>query len=199
VARTKPQAAASERNTPAEIRIGVGRKLRELRTARRLTVRALAASVGVTSGFISQIENGQVLPSVATLVSLAGALGVQVGELFDGLPQTSHQVVRREERTRYEVNPGLVDEVLSRDATRELEVLLRYHEPGTGSGELYTHGTKVEFALVLKGKIEFRLGDETFELGEGDAITLSGDIPAGSVNRGKVPALVLWAMTPAAY
>ncbi len=199
MARTRPLEAASERSTPAEIRIGVGRKVRELRTARRLTVRALAASVGVTSGFISQLENGQVLPSVATLVALAGGLGVQVGDLFDGLPQTSHQIVRRKDRTQYEVNPGLIDEVLSRDATRELEVLVRYHEPGAGSGELYTHGTKAEFALVLKGSIELRLGDDTFQLNEGDAITLSGDIPAGSVNRGTKPAVVLWAMTPAAY
>jgi transcriptional regulator with XRE-family HTH domain len=49
-----------------------------------MTVRALAGDAGVTPGFISQIENGRVMPSIGTLVRIASILTARVGDLFDG-------------------------------------------------------------------------------------------------------------------
>jgi transcriptional regulator with XRE-family HTH domain len=181
------------------VRIALGRRVREIRAERGWTVRVLANLTGVTSGFISQIENGQVTPSVANLVNLAKALEVQVGELFDALPNPNHHVLRRRERRSYTLNPGLVDEILSNDPTKQLEVLIRYQEPGASSGEPYTHDSHVEFALVLRGTIEMILGGETVRLRAGDAITCGGEIPGTTVNVGKLTAQVLWAVTPATY
>lgn len=183
----------------SELRTAFGERVREVRTERRWTVRELAGKVGVTSGFISQIENGQVMPSVANLVTLAKALEVQVGELFDAMPDPNHHVLRRSERRSYALNPGLVDEILSNDPTEQLEVLIRYQEPGASSGEPYTHGSHVEFALVLRGTIEMVLDGETLRLRAGDAITCGGELPGTTVNVGKSTAQILWAITPATY
>jgi transcriptional regulator with XRE-family HTH domain len=60
----------------------VGELVRELREARRLSVRALAAQAGFSPSFISQVENEQASPSIASLERIATALGVTLVEFF---------------------------------------------------------------------------------------------------------------------
>src|SRR4051794_828991 len=97
-----------------DFRPALGQRVRALRAERGLSTRALAAAVGVTSGFISQIENGQVTPSLAPLFRLTAELGVSMGELFDAVPQPANgRVLRASERTVVEPTAGVRDQVLS--------------------------------------------------------------------------------------
>jgi transcriptional regulator with XRE-family HTH domain len=57
---------------------GFPENLRRARLARRLSVRALGAAVGVTGQAINYYERGRSYPSSSVLVSLARALGVGV-------------------------------------------------------------------------------------------------------------------------
>jgi transcriptional regulator with XRE-family HTH domain/quercetin dioxygenase-like cupin family protein len=59
------------------------RTLSERRRELGISMSELARRVGVSPSMISQIERGQSLPSVATLFSLANALGADVAALFD--------------------------------------------------------------------------------------------------------------------
>ena len=59
----------------------LGRKIRDLRLRRGLTVQQLAAASGLSKGFISQVENGRTSPSLATLRDLATALMTSVAYL----------------------------------------------------------------------------------------------------------------------
>jgi transcriptional regulator with XRE-family HTH domain len=52
----------------------LGRKIRDLRLRRGLTVQQLAEATGLSKGFISQVENSRTSPSLATLQDLARAL-----------------------------------------------------------------------------------------------------------------------------
>lgn len=178
-----------------ELRISFSSRVRELRKQRGLTVRSLAGGAGVTSGFISQIENGQVMPSVTKLVALADALSVPVGALFDTVVP-AHNILRSDQRPAREASPGLIDEVLSSDPTNQLEVFLRYQEPGAVDNELHVHDSGVEFALVLKGTVEIALKGQRLTLRSGDALTCSGEVPRSCVNVGKGRAEILWAVAP---
>lgn len=55
----------------------------EKRNSLNLTVEQLAEKVGVTPRFITQIEAGTRIGSVPTLISLAIALNVTLGSLFE--------------------------------------------------------------------------------------------------------------------
>lgn len=59
--------------------------LRGIRDARGLTVRELAAKVGVNPSTVSRIETGKRNGSLPTLAALAAALDVEP-ELLGGLP-----------------------------------------------------------------------------------------------------------------
>jgi transcriptional regulator with XRE-family HTH domain len=164
-------------------------------------MRSLATDIGVTSGFISQIENGQVAPSLATLHRLANAFGVGISELFDAVPRPERpSLLRAVERRSFEVAPGVRDELLSLDPTEQLEVSTIEFAPGAASSdEQVTHGAAVEFVLVLEGMLEVDVAEETFRLGGGDALTFGGDAPHRFRNRSDGFTRVLWASAPASF
>src|SRR5690606_8196441 len=60
----------------------LGRRLREEREKRGVSVRGLARDVGVSASMVSQIETGKSQPSVSTLYAITTALGITVEELF---------------------------------------------------------------------------------------------------------------------
>jgi transcriptional regulator with XRE-family HTH domain len=183
-----------------QARVALGRRVRALRSDRGISGRTLASQIGVTSGFISQLEAGTVSPSVATLVKLAGVLDVKVGDLFDA-PQPVGMVLRRDERVPYEY-PGLgfIEERLCMDP--RMEVVYCDLSPGaaTGRDDLFTHGADLEFALILKGKVRFFLGEEEYLLSAGDSVTFPGDVPHGCENpSSKLRAELIWVITPGTF
>lgn len=68
----------------------VGRNLRRLRLARKLTQEDLAGEAGLAMRHIGRIERGTSSPTAAMLGRLAEAMGVQPGDFFvvDEAPQT---------------------------------------------------------------------------------------------------------------
>jgi transcriptional regulator with XRE-family HTH domain len=64
---------------------GVASRLRETRTARGLTMRALARAAGLTDTAVRSTETGASMPSIATVESFAVALGVSPAWLAYGL------------------------------------------------------------------------------------------------------------------
>ena len=180
--------------------LDLGRKVRALREARGLSLKALAGQAGVSESFVSQVERGVANPSVASLRRLAEALGASVGSLFDG-PTTSGRLVRSTERASL-VHPARRWEdflITPRDAKR-LQVILSVIEPGEGSGdEAYSHDSDEECVIVLKGTLEFRVGNDEYVLGEGDSLLFESRLPHWNLNPGPSKAEVLWIITPPSY
>ena len=60
----------------------LGARLAKGRQAHRLSQRELARRLGVSPSLISQIENGKVQPSVATLMAVVNELGLSIDEVL---------------------------------------------------------------------------------------------------------------------
>lgn len=65
----------------------VGRRLRELRVAKGLTQAELGERLGVTQQAVANYEAGNDRLTAARLYQAAKALGVGVGELFEGIEE----------------------------------------------------------------------------------------------------------------
>ena len=74
---------AARREAESESDLQVGRRLRELRARRGLSLRALAEQSGLNYNTLSLIENGRTSPSVNTLRQLARALGAPMSAFFE--------------------------------------------------------------------------------------------------------------------
>jgi transcriptional regulator with XRE-family HTH domain len=60
----------------------VGAALRSARTRHKLSLRQLAADIGVSASLLSQVETGKTQPSVSTLYALVNRLGLSVDDIF---------------------------------------------------------------------------------------------------------------------
>ena len=59
-----------------------GGKVRELRKARRWSQQRLGDEAGVTAQTVWNLETGRHVPETETLLKIAGALGISLGELL---------------------------------------------------------------------------------------------------------------------
>jgi transcriptional regulator with XRE-family HTH domain len=75
---------AKQPGDPA-ITAAVGERLRRRREQDGLSQERLGEIAGVDRGYVSLVERGKVNPTVTTLVRLAAAMGMNPGELLEGL------------------------------------------------------------------------------------------------------------------
>ena len=60
----------------------IGERIREFRTAKRLSQKDMQERTGLLRGYLSRVENGHTIPSIQTLEKFAGALEVPLYQLF---------------------------------------------------------------------------------------------------------------------
>lgn len=170
--------------------------MKEVRSGRRLTLRQLAKLSGLSAGYISQAEGGRVNLSLGSLRKLADALGVQLIELFQSTPLHG-AVLRKADRPLLVSDAGVRTHSITRAPVLDLEVGVSEYPPGAVVGdESYTHGDIHEVFVVLKGTFRFRLGEDVFEMYEGDSIDFRSSAPHSVENIGDVTAEGLWVTTP---
>lgn len=179
----------------------IGARLRDARTARGLSLRALAQSLGVSASLISQIETGKTQPSVSTLYAIVTALGVSIDELLDVAPVAASAaplppapiVQRRGENPVLEMENGVRWERLA-VGDGSADALLVTYDPGATSsveGRLMRHaGT--EYALILEGELTLQVEFDTFTLGPGDSLHFDSSRPHLYSNRADRVARGVW-------
>ncbi len=163
----------------------LGNVIRELRQRDHLTIADVASQAGISRGMLSKIETAQATASLDTLARIADALGVSMAHLFrhyntpSGGAQLVKQgegmeVVRRGTRRghtyhllAYDQGPKKTFEPFLVTMDDASEVFPTFEHPGT------------EFIHILEGRIEYRHGQQTYELGPGDSLTFRGDVPHG--------------------
>ena len=65
----------------------ISQNVRALRIAQGMTVDQLAAKSGFSKGFISQVENFRITPSLKAVNKIAAALGTELSVLFQSETQ----------------------------------------------------------------------------------------------------------------
>ncbi|MGA8223733.1 MAG: cupin domain-containing protein [Candidatus Acidiferrales bacterium] len=175
----------------------VGPRLRRLRLQRAYSLARVAHAAGVSVGFLSALERGQMTASVATLRRLARFYRISILSLFDP-SQANPGRVRPQDRKILEAGPGVRMELLAWGNTVMEPHLFRV-APSSGSGESYAHEGE-EFIFVMRGCLEIALdGGEALRLEEGDSFYFESSTQHRWTNPGKKEAWVLWVNTPPTF
>jgi len=191
----------SLQTTVEETRVDVGERLRAIRTLRRVTLKTVADRAGLSESFLSQVERGRANASVASLKRIAGALGVNVADLFEpnGSPSRP-RVLRRESRPTLTFGTLGRKFMLTPRPLEHLQVIVgELEEDGSTGDEPYTHGDSEELLVVLAGTVHLQLGTEVFELRTGDSIDYRSSTPHRLTNPGDETAEVMWIISPPSY
>jgi transcriptional regulator with XRE-family HTH domain len=172
---------------------GLGRRIREVRNDRLLTIQVLAERTGLSPSMLSLVERGKASPSIGTLVAISSALGVHMVDLLtEAKPPATEPVVRRGDQSVYVTANGVERRVLRADPRRGIEMVIVTFDPGTASTRAPTHHPGYEYGLVLDGKLNVDVANKTNELRSGDCIAYDSTIPHRLYNAGRRAARALW-------
>ena len=174
-----------------------GPRFRRLRVRRGLSLAQVARATGVSVGFLSALERGQMRGSVATLRRIARFYRTNILSLFE-TEGNALRLVRPKQRKVLETNSGVRMELLAWGNTAMEPHLFRI-KPGGSSGEAYSHEGE-EFLHVLRGSFEIWLnGNEHYRLSAGDSLYFESSLPHRWKNSGRTEAHLLWINTPPTF
>ena len=190
----------SESALATETGVDVGERLRAIRHLRRLTLREVADRAELSESFLSQMERGRTSASIASLQRIAGALGIEVSDLFAPDGTRRPRVLRREAREVIAFGRLGRKSLLTAKPFGHLEVVAAEFEPGGSTGEEpYTHGDSEELFVVVSGSVQLQLGTTLHELGPGDSVQYRSSTPHRVSNHGDEAAEVMFVISPPSY
>lgn len=185
---SRPADPTTGSGAPAEsartLERALGAQIRTLRRRHDISVADLAAASGLSTGMMSKIENGLISPSLGSLQAVAGALGVPVGSLFSAFEERRDcSLVRAGQGVTIErrgTKVGHVYELLGHALGGEVVVepyLITLRENATPHTGFQHAGT--EIIHMLTGRVAYRHGDDSYELGPGDTLMFDSAAPHG--------------------
>lgn len=181
---------------PVDDQSSVGPRFRKLRLQRGESLATVAEAVGVSVGFLSNLERSQSGASIGIMHKLAQYYGLNILDLFNPIDGTG-PLVRPQDRKSLEGGPGVHMELLASGKITMEPHLFRI-APGAGSGEFYSHEGE-EFLFLVSGRLAIKLGEEEFQLQAGDSFYFTSKTQHQWFNPGKSETVVLWINTPPTF
>ena len=181
---------------PAPDSLQLGVHLRRLRQQRGEPLSTVAESVGISIGFLSNLERSRSGASVSIMRKLAKYYGINILDFFDSR-EASGPLVRPKDRKILEGGPGVHMELLA-SGQISMEPHLFRIEPEAESGESYSHEGE-EFLYVIRGQLNITLEEKLFNLRAGDSFYFSSHTPHYWCNPGETTTLILWINTPPTF
>jgi transcriptional regulator with XRE-family HTH domain len=174
----------------------IGPKLRELRTQRGFSLQQLADRADVSAAAIHKIERSGMVPTITTLLKLAGALNRPVSFFVNEDADDTGPAVfipAGERRVVFTSHRGIDLAGISGPYGRFfLAGAVATVEPGASSGASPMEHPGEELVLVLDGTLEFEVEGRDFRLGKGDAVHFRTDRPHRWKNPGRQDAKAVW-------
>jgi len=198
----------ADSSPPGPVESLVGRRIREFRHDKGLTLRALAELTGRSIGFLSQVERGISSIGLTALGSVASALGHSVADFFDSpsaadvpdpvvVPMPRHFTMTRQENaaTQYVSGQQTYRMLSDRGAGLVLEPMLVHIAPGGQRENAYGHAGE-EFAYVITGELLYEVDGVEHRLSPGDSVHLRSSVPHSMYNDTESVTTVVSVVTP---
>jgi transcriptional regulator with XRE-family HTH domain len=167
------------------VSVNIGERLRELREARNISMRALAIRSGLSANALSMIERGRASPSVSTLYKLAEALGISITSFFSSNTDKKQVVfLQADERTRVSFTRGVFEALGGEQFVGRVEPFLLTLDHNANSGPRSMAHTGHEFVFCLRGKLEYQVERQDYELSAGDSLLFAAQLKHRWKNTG---------------
>jgi len=152
----------------------IGKKIREFRLKKLLTLQELADKSGYSKGYLSKVEKSVKAPPVATLSVIARELGVSVSVILgEETKNDSICLVRQNERTLMAKTGeefGYAYEALANPyPNKHMEPFVLSYPSDDALKHTFQHDGE-EMLFVLQGQMRFRYRNSEFILNKGDCL-----------------------------
>lgn len=178
--------------------LNIGNKIRDLRNRNGLTQKELADRTELTKGYISQLEHGQAVPSIMTLLDILECLGTNIADFFRESPEEQiifhkNDYFIKEEEAQLSETKWLIP-----DAQKKMMEPIIVSLKPDGQLPLDKPHDGEEFGYILSGDLYLTLGDREYRVRKGESFYYSAKSKHG-LRAGKKGARVLWVSTPPTF
>jgi transcriptional regulator with XRE-family HTH domain len=167
----------------------LGRRIRQLRTERGLTLDTLAGRATISTAMLSKIERGAVNPTLVVAMRVASALDMTISQLV-GVEsrRTAVKVTADQRMTFRDPETGIERQIFPAMEDGSLSLLRMVLPVGSSSGEHEPHRRGTEtYLLIEQGTLRAVVGGNEFLLTPGDAFYFEGDVTHQFDNPARTP------------
>lgn len=174
--------------------MNIGTKIKELRTLLTLTQEELANRCELTKGYISQLENDKVSPSIETLEIILEVLGTNFSDFF--YEEKVNNIIFTEEE-QYEKQFEGYKQTWLVPASQEhaMEPILVELEPQSETFHDYPHSGE-EFGFVIEGEISVIYGNDSKTCRAGESFYIITNKTHYIKNSSNSKAKLVWVSCP---
>ncbi|GHE24028.1 helix-turn-helix domain-containing protein [Streptomyces capillispiralis] len=177
-------------------------RVRQLRKERLMTLEALAERSGVTKSYLSKVERGRSVPSIAVCASLAKALDVPLDNLFADAEELAEVTVTRageRQALTSDEEPGTRYEGIALQAGTKSMTPFMLYPPLDADHVPFRDHPGEEFVFVHEGQVELILPSHSITLDPGDCAYFKATTPhkVRSLGARRAALLLLVADDPA--
>lgn len=168
-----------------DTKMSIGKKIKKVRTAKKVTYDMLANETGFAIDYLKKIESGKQTPPVGTLLQIARALEIDSGVL---LKEDESKMKRRIKAYTKRTDNYAYKTLTPGAENKHLKAFLVSIDPlQDHQGVGYQHEGE-EFSYVLSGVVEIQVGDHVNKLKAGDSLHFNSGIRHNLRNVGDTEA-----------
>ena len=178
----------------------IGRRLRAIRTGLGISQRQLARVSGVANATISQIESSKLNPTVSMLKKVLNGIPISLAEFFaDDADFAERIFYRAEDLTKIADGGVSYLQVGANLHNKAIQFLKECYQPGAGTGKHAITHEGEECGIILNGRLEVTVGEQSAVLKKGDAYYFKSSQPHQFRNPGNDPCELVSACTPPTF
>jgi transcriptional regulator with XRE-family HTH domain len=185
-----------------KMEMDVGYRLRMVRIRKQLSQRTLAKKAGVANATISLIESGNSNPSVSALKRILAGIPMTLAEFFsDELPEAASEVFyRATDLSEISGGAGIsYRQIGSAKAGHALQILNETYAIGADTGLIMLQHEGEEGGVILNGRLEVTVGEQTRILNAGDAYYFNSRQPHRFRNVGNEVCTLVSSCSPPTF
>lgn len=157
--------------------MNIGKNIRAVRVRLKLTQQELADQCQLSKGMISKLENGVVVPAIATLAKIAQALHVKISDLIESDQQKPSTYAINPFSNLSQFIPTAMGYQMFNPAAglkdTAMEPLLINADEATLKPHMVSHPGE-EYIFVFSGEMTFKVGEQSYLLRRGDSVFFDG-------------------------
>ena len=167
------------------INMQVGRRLRELRAERKLTIKALSEMTGVSQSMLSAIEKGDRSPTLTILNKINDGLRISLSALLDEEQGDVQELYLQENMKRIPFKKDcMLTMLLEYNANARIEVMRQEIKPHTRwDSEAAVGGQVWEYCFPIAGTLTMEVNARRVQVRTGDAFAFLSDKPHAYINE----------------
>ena len=178
----------------------LGKRLRILRKARKMTLEELSKKSGVQVASLSRMENNVMTGTLRSHVNICEALGISLVDFYreaEDARKIVSLIKPSVEPESFTHSGKFTVEMLTTKVSgkRMLPVILKIQKGGKTHEEKNSPGTE-KFIYVLEGKLRIKIGKEFYDLRKGDSIYFDASLTHCIQNPGKAASRALSLISP---